>query len=404
MDHVLELIYREALERCRPERLLTERIAPDGDPADVVCLGKCASALMEGALAAFAVRRAFIAAPDGYVPDGWNSRAERAIGSHPDLDGASFAAGRRLVDFVAGANLRIVVLVSGGASACAERALAPWFSQQDLIEANRWLVRSGLPIESINTVRRHLSAIKGGRLGAMLPPGSSTLIYSDVDPARPFDVGSGPTVADESTNEDAAAILALAPPPLRALGDRLRNAEVPETPKTLPHAWQLIADNRALIGAAAEAARESGFRVRVLAAQQSQDVALVAAVLAREAATLERGEILLAGGEPTVRVAGAGRGGRCSELAARVALFVATNDVPPIDALFGSSDGVDGTSGAAAAIVQADRLRTLGIDPSALADAIAKSDTFHVIPAIGRAIPESPTANNLRDIFILARG
>ncbi|MHB0969160.1 MAG: DUF4147 domain-containing protein [Thermoanaerobaculia bacterium] len=404
MDHVLELIYREALELCRPERLLSERITPDDSPVDVVCIGKCASALMEGALTVFAVRRAFIAAPDGYVPDGWNNRAERATGSHPDLDGASFAAGRRLVDFVTGADLPIVVLISGGASACVERALAPWFSQEDLIDANRWLVRSGLPIASINTVRKHLSAIKGGRLGAVLPPGSRTLIYSDVDPLRPLDVGSGPTVADDSTNEDAAAILDSAPTPIRALAGRLRDSGVPETPKTLPHPWDVIADNRALIEAAAEAARESGFRVRVLAEQQSQDVAPVAAMLVQEATTLERGEILVAGGEPTVRVTGAGHGGRCSELAVRVALLVATNAAPPVDALFGSSDGVDGTSGAAAAIILADKLRKPGIDTSALAEAIAKSDTFHVIPTIGRAIPGNPTANNLRDIYILARG
>src|SRR5205085_6719673 len=131
-------------------------------------------------------------------------RAEIAIGGHPDMTSASFEAGRRLRAFVESCD-DVLFLISGGGSACVEVPI-DGISETDLAEYNRALVASGLPIGEINIVRKHLSAIKGGRLAQHVR--SLTLVYSDVSRGALADVASGPTLADSSTNADAEGIAA----------------------------------------------------------------------------------------------------------------------------------------------------------------------------------------------------
>jgi glycerate-2-kinase len=352
-------IYLESLRRCAPERLMRTAWREDF-PRDVVAIGKCAGAMLDAI--AGKVRDAFVAIPEGYrLPE---ARAEVAVGGHPEMTRASFEAGRRLLAFV-DAHDDLTFLISGGGSACVEVPLEG-HEEEELIAENARLVASSLPIGAINAARRRLSAIKGGRLARRVRGRSVTLVYSDVSSGRLADVASGPTL---ERDDDGI----------------------------------LVADNGTLTAAAAEIARERGYAVDEWPAQIEEDVAIAARRLADAARRLERhgrdGEpprLLVAGGEPTVVRRGNGRGGRCSELALRFAL-----DAPAdIRALFASSDGVDGSSGAAG--IEFDRIPPL--DRDTIVTELARSNSFAAAVSIGRAIIIPPAGNNLRDLYLLARG
>jgi glycerate-2-kinase len=252
------------------------------------------------------------------------------------------------------------------------------------------LLRSGLSIEQMNTARKHLSAIKGGRLGA-LARSSSTWIYSDVSKGNEPHVGSGPTVPDSTTNEDAARVLESLG---GALAGRLRDPAVPETPKTIPFArWSVIAGNETLVSAAAAV---SGFPIA--AGELNDDVEMVARMLHRQMAGTPA---FVAGGEPTVAVRGEGRGGRCCELALRFARLCIREPVGEVHALFAASDGLDGNSECAGFAVSIDGGSRL--DEDAFQAALARSDSYALATTVGRPLLIPPTGNNLRDLFIVAR-
>lgn len=375
----LETLYVRAIQACAPDALI-RRVIRDDVPRSVVAIGKCAGALLDG-FGEF--DRAFVVVPKGY-PRPAHRGAAVFEGGHPQMTADSFRAGMALLDFVA-AQDAVTFLISGGGSACVEWPLEP-FSQSDLVDANAALLRSGAAIGEINAVRKHLSAIKGGRLAARLRR-SVTLIYSDVSTGAFADVASGPSVADPTTKEQASAIA-------RRAGIAL-NIDV-ETPKRMENSEvHLIADNRTLTAAAATIAKEMACSPVLVDHQIETDVADAAEMLADAVRSLRTHEVLIAGGEPTVVQRGDGKGGRCSELAVRFAL--AANDVE-IDALFGSSDGVDGNSGAAAVMIQLPS----SMDRGAAERALAQSNSMAVIEAHGRAIPLRPTGNNLRDLYLLA--
>src|SRR5438128_5309763 len=196
----LESIYFRTLEACAPERLIARVLEP-GLPRDVVAIGKCAGALLDGLPD---VDDAFVAIPEGYREP--RRRATIFKGGHPQITQSSFEAGRAIVEFV-DAHENLLFLISGGGSACVELPLAPWFHEDELIETNRRLLGSGATIGEMNCVRKHLSAIKGGRLGARARGRCVTLVYSDVSSGALADVASGPTLADPTTKHDAIAIL-----------------------------------------------------------------------------------------------------------------------------------------------------------------------------------------------------
>ncbi|MBV8517304.1 MAG: DUF4147 domain-containing protein [Acidobacteria bacterium] len=337
----LKAIYLTTLERCAPERLIRAHVTPDL-PRNVVAIGKCAGALLDGVAAVHDVAHAFVALPDGYRAPVTHAEIHR--GGHPRMTHASFEAGRALLDFVDGHD-DILFLVSGGGSACVEVALPP-HSEAELIEENARLVASELPIGAINARRRALSAIKGGRLGARVRGRAVALIYSDVARGRLDDVASGP-VANGT----------------------------------------LIADNTTLVRAAAEVIGE---RAVVIDEQLEADVEDVARTLA--STKLARGRILVAGGEPTVRIRGDGRGGRCTELAVRFAMHSRA------EALFASSDGVDGNSGVAG--IHLTR-RNERLDDAVANAELAVSNSYRIAAQVGEPIMIAPTGNNLRDLFLV---
>ena len=340
----LKTIYDRALAACRPETLLG-RVARDDVPRVVVAIGKSAGALLDG-FGEF--DEAFVAIPSGY-PRPRNSNAIVFEGGHPEMTEASFVAGRALLDFVAKHDA-ITFLISGGGSACVEWPL-DGFTQRQLIETNAQLIRSGAPIGEINAVRKRSSAIKGGRLASRLKR-SVTLVYSDVSTGALADVASGPSMP---------------------------STEV-----------ALIADNDTLTAAAATIAQGMGYEV-VTMPQIETDVETAAATLAR--VNLRDHQILITGGEPTIATRGDGKGGRCSELAVRYALHGGRHSL-----LFGSSDGVDGSSGAAGVMIDF----PIALDARLAARELANSNSMAVIARTGRPIPLCPSGNNLRDLYLLA--
>lgn len=409
--HDLLAIYREAVAECAPERLLSQLLRsgavslPSG-ALNVVALGKCAAGLYAGVAAVAEIARAVVVVPRGYPQPVPGLRLSTFVGSHPQIDEASFAAGAAVRDFVLSCRGPVVFLISGGASACVEWPLVPWFSGEDLALTNRLLVNSALPIGVINTVRRHLSAIKGGRLAAAAPDGSLTLVYSDVASGKVADVGSGPTLPDPSTNREAAAILRqVGGAAVAGIAARLEDPDLPETPKVLSHQAILVADNGTLAARATASAEQRGYRTRRIEGQIEGEVESVAAELSDQAGALDRGELIIAGGEPIVAVRGQGRGGRCCELAARFALAMASDGVASeVFALFAGSDGVDGNSEVAGFVVSPARLRESALTAGEISRLLARSDSYAVAAAAGEAIMIPPTGNNLRDLFLLARG
>jgi hydroxypyruvate reductase len=343
----LTRIYLETLARCAPDVLVQQHVAATM-PHNVVAIGKCAAALLDGVAAVHAIDAAFVAVPEGYpLP---RANAEIHVGGHPYMTTASFLAGDELLTFVEKHD-DILFLISGGGSACVEVALAP-HTQQVVADANARLIASGLTIAEINHERRKLSAIKGGRLRERVRGKCITLVYSDVSTGALADVASGPT----ATNANEA---------------------------------QLIADNTTLTTTAAQIIGEKAV---LLDTQIECDVEEAAQLLVTRAQTLRPGQILVAGGEPTVLVKGKGTGGRCSELAVRFAALSTA------EALFASSDGVDGNSGAAGIYLPPRRER---VETTQLRDVLASSDSYRLAAQVGEPIMIAPTGNNLRDLFLV---
>jgi glycerate 2-kinase len=405
----LERIYRGAIERCDPAMLLQRAaLGPElqsfaDSVIDVVAIGKSAARLYRGARSLFRIGAAFVVYPEGYESLDMDEGVEIHVGGHPGLTDDSFAAGKALLHFMRERNAPTLFLISGGASAAVEWPL-PGVTTDELAHVNALLVRSGMKIREMNVVRKHLSAIKGGRLREMLTEGSVVGVLSDVDSDDLASVGSGPTFLDVTTNEEAAALLdGIADPIANDLAERLRS-ELPDTPKqgSNPPAI-LLGDNDTLLDAATSLAGEESLRIFRADEQLVDDVALVAGRLAATVRDLPAGSVMIAGGEPVVKVSGNGRGGRCSELAAR---FVRELHPSPllgeIVALFGSSDGSDGNSGAAGVAVDGALCAADGL-ASRIDSLVAGSDTILLAPEVGREIMIPPTGNNLRDLYLLAR-
>jgi hydroxypyruvate reductase len=365
--------------------------------------------LLDGFARAVGIRDALVAIPEGYRRP--VTKCEVVAGGHPDITEGSFAAGRRVLEFV-DTHDDVTFLISGGGSACVEQPLAAWFEARDVVALNTRLVAAGIPIGAINCVRKHVSAIKGGRLAARVRGRSVTLVYSDVSDGALADVASGPTMTDATTREDAANIVkevarrdGRGQDVLERASARLRDPACPETVKQFDDDHEgyvrLIADNGTLTSMAAELCRP--LQAVRWQGQMEGDVDEAARALYARWETLQPGEVLVAGGEPTVVRRGQGRGGRCTELAVRFALAAQERTrwraAGSVTALFGSSDGVDGSSGAAGVLFRGIH----SFDVASAREALDRSDSAITAAGIGELIMMPPTGNNLRDLFLLAR-
>jgi hydroxypyruvate reductase len=346
MERELAAIYLETLRRCAPE-ILIAKVWRDDFPRSVVAIGKCAGALRDG----IDCDDAFVALPRGYRRP--QKQAQIATGSHPGYSDASFEAGEALLRFV-DAHDDITFLISGGGSACVE-VPAEGLTRAQLVAENERLLAAGLPIGAINARRKEMSAIKGGQLTSRVRGRCVTLVYSDVSRGALADVASGPTIP--------------------GCGE-----------------LHLIADNDTLTSTAAAIVIERGFDPVRWPEQIEGDVGEAA----RFFADAKFDDIFIAGGEPTVVKKGNGKGGRCSELALRYLLAGGT-----AAALFGSSDGADGNSGVAG--IEIDGMPR-ALNRHEIETALERSDSFPVASQIGRAIMIPAAGNNLRDLYLLARG
>jgi glycerate 2-kinase len=329
--------------------------------------------------------------------------------SHPVPDEAGLAASRRILASVQGlsADDLVLCLISGGASALLPLPLEG-LKLDDEQALNKALLKCGATISEMNCVRRHLSAIKGGRLGlACHPARLVTLLISDVPGDAPSDIGSGPTIADPTTCADALAIIARYD---IAVNDKVREVLVsgrgesvkPGDPRLANSEVRMIATPQMALEAAAEAARKAGVPAYILSDRiegEARDVGKVFAALARHVA--RHGEpfvppcVLLSGGETTVTVRGRGRGGRNVEFL--LSLGLSLDGHPGIFALAGDTDGVDGLEEIAGAYLAPDSLARAwkkGIKPQ---ESLAANDGHGFFEALGDGIVTGPTLTNVND-------
>jgi hydroxypyruvate reductase len=280
-------------------------------------------------------------------------------------------------------------------------------------EVTRLLLAAGATIGELNAVRKHLSRLKGGQLARAAAPATVlTLLLSDVI-GDPLDViASGPTAPDPSTFRDALDVLAR-----RAVLDRVpatvrerleagARGEVPETPKPSDPMFAgvshvVVGNNRLVVDAAARTATALGYPARTASAAVQGETRAAARDLIAQGRSLPRPGCLVAGGETTVTVRGRGRGGRCQEFALAAALALDADD--DLVVLAGGTDGTDGPTDAAGALVDrgtVGRARRAGLDPAA---ALADNDAYTLLSAAGDLLVSGPTNTNLLDLYIIFR-
>ncbi|CAG9274400.1 Putative hydroxypyruvate reductase [Paraburkholderia unamae] len=336
-------------------------------------------------------------------------RIEVVEAAHPVPDEAGLRAAQRMLECVSGLSEDdlVICLISGGGSALLPLP-APGLKLEAKQAINRALLASGATIAEMNCVRRHLSAIKGGRLAAACHPARVVnLIISDVPADSAADVASGPTVPDATTCADALGILERyaidVPNPLRAQlkSDELETLK-PGDARLSRVESHFIATPQMALEAAAQCAAKQGVDVHILGDSiegEAREVGTVMAGIARQIAQRDQPFrtpcILLSGGETTVTVRGTGRGGRNVEFL--LSLGLALNGLPQIHALAGDTDGVDGQEDIAGARLAPDtlaRARAAGIDPAASLD---NNDGHGFFQALGDSLVTGPTHTNVND-------
>jgi len=406
---VLRTLFDAAVAAAEPRQVLASHLPPKPKGRCIVVgCGKSAAvmaAALEEAWPDVPLQGTVVTRYGHAVP---TRRIEVIEASHPVPDTNSERGARRLLERVQGLGEDdlVLALISGGGSAlCA--APAPGLALADKQSINRALLASGANIAEMNCLRKHLSAIKGGRLAAAARPARVvTLAISDVPGDDPAVIASGPTVPDPTTFADARSIVArYGITPSDAVAAWLQQAS-DETPKALPNTeFHLIATPMMSLTRVAQVAREQGLIPVVLGDAlegESREVAIVHAGIARS--TRSHGQpvappaVILSGGETTVTLGGAtaGRGGRNTEFL--LSLAVALGGAAGIWAIAGDTDGLDGMDDIAGAIVAPDslaRARAQGLDPRAL---LATHDSHTLFDTLGDAIRTGPTLTNVNDV------
>ena len=336
--------------------------------------------------------------------------------AHPVPDAAGLAAAERMLTLVSDLQPDdlVLCLISGGGSALLPLPL-PGITLADKQAVNRALLKSGATIREMNCVRRHLSALKGGRLAAACHPARVlTLLISDVPGDSPVDIASGPSVADPTTCADALEIVqryGIVLPP--AVSDCLHSGRgesvKPGDARLARSEVRTIATPQMALEAAAALARAAGVTPCILGDAlegEARDVGTVLAGVARQVARhgqpLQPPCVLLSGGETTVTVRGTGRGGRNVEFL--LALGIALDGHPGICALAGDTDGVDGLEEIAGAFLDASSLQRAWAQGRKPRESLAANDGHSFFEALGDAIVTGPTRTNVNDFRAILIG
>lgn len=392
------------------------------DPHSVVrlvAIGKAAGAMFDAARRVAGPAEGIVFTPEGYRRP--TARVPVVFGNHPVPGPASFVAGEQLLGHVRrlSADDVVLFLLSGGGSATVE-VPAPPVPPGDLARTVAVLLASGVPLGAMNTIRRHLSLLKGGQLAQVCPARRfATVVISDVVGDVPADIASGPTVADPTTFHDALEVVRrfrLARRLPRRVVARLRcgaRGELAETAKPgdsrLDRApFALAATNRRALDAARAEARRRGFRTLVVARPVVGETRRAAASFVRQLLTpahraRQYGPLaLLAGGETTVTLGPRhGRGGRNSEFAVATARRLRGEDAVVLSM---GTDGIDGPTDAAGGWVDGrsyDRAASLGLE---LDEALVSHDTYAVLERLGSLVRTGPTGTNVTDVHVGLRG
>jgi hydroxypyruvate reductase len=405
--------YRAAVEhfRCDGRTLRAGRLRyrlSDFDRIQVIGAGKAGAAM---ARAVEDVLRGRVSGGLVNVPASSRRKLQRIELNpcgHPIPDSGGAEGARRMLEIAhsAGARDLLICVISGGASALLP-APAPPLDLEAKQEITRRLLRSGATIHEMNVVRKHLSLIKGGQLArAAWPATVLTLILSDVVGDDPEIIGSGPTVADPSTCEDAIEILGRYR--IKVPRGAMHETPKPGDPALAGSHHEIVGSNRQAIAAAAAEARGLGYRTLALSSSiegETRDIAAMHAAIAREILTTGQPAkppaCLLSGGETTVTVRGSGLGGRNLEfvLAAALALKGA-----PITILSAGTDGIDGPTDAAGAIADSGTLvaaERLGMNAR---EFLNNNDSYHFFEPLNALIKTGPTGTNVMDIRVLLIG
>ncbi|MGH9679379.1 MAG: glycerate kinase type-2 family protein, partial [Candidatus Acidiferrales bacterium] len=345
------------------------------------------------------------------APPGFRTMA----GGHPLPNEGSFEAAQAILELLAKAGERDVVffLLSGGGSALVERPLDPQVTLADVRELNRCLVQCGASIDEINAVRKHVSAIKGGRLAVAASAAMKiTLGITDVPEGQESALASGPTLPDPTTVRDACGVIAryglLGKLPARIRARFENPGTIPETPKASHpafsrSAFQILLGRDDLFHPAHRAAEAANFAAVCDNSTDNWPVSQAADFLLEQLAALKRANpgrsaAVIADGEVSSPVTGDGVGGRNSAFVLDCVAKIAGR---PIAVISVGTDGIDGSSSAAGAVADGEtlaRAHALGLDPDG---SFRRSDSFTFFQKLGDAIVTGPTGNNLRDLRIL---
>ncbi len=337
------------------------------------------------------------------------SRIEVVEAAHPVPDAAGQQAAQRMVELVKGlsADDLVLCLISGGGSALLA-APAPGLTLADKQAVNKALLRSGANIGEMNCVRKHLSALKGGRLALQCAPARvETLLISDIPGDDPTLIASGPTLPDATTCADALAVIDKYGIEVPAAVRAHLESGAGETPKPGDarfegHRSVTLATAQQALEAAAARARALGIEAHILSdciEGEAREVALVHAALARQVS--QRGQpwrkpcVLLSGGETTVTVRGNGRGGRNAEFL--LSLAVALDGLPGVHAIAADTDGIDGSEDNAGALLSPDTLERAAARGVSARACLADNDGYGFFAALDDLIVTGPTRTNVND-------
>ena len=380
----------------------------------VLAVGKAAHGMLAGlaAILPHATKlRGVVSAPTAAPP---SSGIQYFVSGHPEPNEQSLLAGQAALQLLRGCTPQtlVIILLSGGGSALMEAPLLSTLSLSDVRLLNRALVTCGAGIHEINTVRKHLSAVKGGRLAQAAHPATVlTLAISDVPVGKETALASGPTLPDPTTRADALTVIArynLSPRLPAALTAWIQSGQMPETPKSSDPAFanvqfELIAGMHELFHAAhriAEAEDRLAFcdnSTDDWPVEQAAD-SLLAQLSDLAGANPHQPVALISDGEIKSPVTGDGLGGRNSAFVLNCVEKIAGKNIVVLSA---GTDGMDGNSCAAGAVADGHtlaRARQFGLDPT---DFFQRSDSFRFFDALGDAIVTGPTGNNLRDLRLL---
>ncbi|MGA9801553.1 MAG: DUF4147 domain-containing protein [Terriglobales bacterium] len=333
-------------------------------------------------------------------------------GGHPLPNQESIRAAEAMLKSLSAQNASslVIFMLSGGGSSIVEKPIDNEISLDDLVATYRALVHSGAPIAEINTIRKHLSAIKGGRMAVAAPEAQQvSLLVSDVPDNTPDALASGPTMPDSTTVEDCYAVaekyamLPNFPASVRELFQRHALEETPKPDNLAFHRsrWWPLLSNASLLDAAEAEAQRHGFSVEIDNKCDDWDYSrAVDYLLERLRRLRQKSErvCLLSGGEVTVKVENGGAGGRNQQFALACATKISGEAVTVLSA---GTDGIDGNSPAAGAIVDGStlaRANARGVDAGVY---LAGFNAYPFFASIGDAIVTGPTGNNLRDLRIL---